>query len=82
MNGKGTRCSSGNAAAAACLLAIEGVSGETPWSGTRRTTRTQQKRIDTTVFVDVPANGSRQFIVKLPSPIVDAEDAATLAAID
>ena len=58
------------------LLAIEGVSGETPWSGTQRLPATQQKRIDATVFVDLPANGSRQFVVKLPSPLVpDGEGA-------
>ena len=51
------------------LLAVEGAGGETPWSGTQDYQQ-QQKRIDATVFVDLPANGSRQFVVKLPSPIV------------
>jgi hypothetical protein len=64
------------------LLAIEGTSGETPWSGTHDYQGGQQKRIDTTVFVDLPARGSRQFVVKLPSPIVDAGDVGTLIAVD
>ena len=50
------------------LLAIEGAGGETPWNGTEDYQRPPQKRIDTTVFVDLPARGSRQFVVKLPSP--------------
>ena len=42
----------------------------------------QQKRIDATVFVDLPANGTRQFVVKLPSPMVPDADVAALTAID
>jgi len=63
------------------LLAIEGASSETPWSGTQDY-QGQQKRLDTTVFVDLPANGSRQFVVKLPSPLVADDEADTLTAID
>lgn len=63
------------------LLAIEGASGETPWSGTQDY-QGQAKRIDTTVFVDLPANDSRQFVVKLPSPLVPDHEADTLTAID
>jgi hypothetical protein len=63
------------------LLAIQGVSGETPWSGTQDYQK-QEKRIDTTVFVDLPARSSRQFVVKLPSPLVPDDEAGTLTAID
>lgn len=63
------------------LMSVEGAGGAPAWSGTRDYQR-QQKRIDVTVFVDLPARGSRQFVVKLPSPIVDQEQAAVLTAID
>ncbi len=66
------------------LLAVEGGDGEPLWNGTRdyQSGPNRQKRVDATVFLDVPANGTRQFVVKLPSPMVDAEKAQTLAAID
>jgi hypothetical protein len=63
------------------LLTVEGVSGDPAWSGTRDYQR-QQKRLDITVFVDLSASGSRQFLVKLPSPVIDADEAAVLTAID
>ena len=65
------------------LLALEGVSGEMPWSGTSDFQRQRpQKRFDATVFMDVPAGGTRRFVVKLPSPLVPDESAEALAAID
>jgi hypothetical protein len=66
------------------LLSVEGGDGDPLWNGTRDYQRppNQQKRVDATVFLDVPANGTRQFVVKLPSPMVDAEKAQVLAAID
>ncbi len=66
------------------LLAVEGGDGEPLWNGTRdyQSGPNRQKRVDATVFFDVPANGTRQFVVKLPSPMVDAEKGQTLAAID
>ena len=68
----------------AVLVAIEGVGGEAPWSSTQDYQEKQEKqtRIDTTVFVDVPARGSRRFVVKLPSPLVPDDEMATLTAID
>ena len=51
------------------LLAVQGAGEEAPWSGTSDY-QSQQKRIDATVFVDLPARGTRQFVVKLPSPMV------------
>ncbi|MGH7447419.1 MAG: hypothetical protein ACRELT_07650, partial [Longimicrobiales bacterium] len=63
------------------LMSIEGAGDDPAWSGTRDYQR-EQKRIDATVVVDLPARGSRQFVVKLPSPIVDGEQAAALTAID
>jgi hypothetical protein len=65
------------------LLAVDGASGETPWSGTQDyQEKEKQKRIDTTVFVDVPARGSRRFVVKLPSPLVSSNETDALIAID
>ena len=45
------------------LLAIDGAGNEMPWSGTADYQQ-KQKRIDATVFVDLPAKGSRRFVVK------------------
>ena len=42
----------------------------------------QKRALDATVFVDLPAKGSRQFVVKLPSPLVPDDEMATLTAID
>jgi hypothetical protein len=64
----------------AVLLAVQGA-GETPWSG-GSDYQQKQKRLDITAFVDLPAHGSHQFVVKLPSPIVTDAAAATLAALD
>ena len=67
------------------LLAVQGA-GDPSWSGTSdyqsQQNQPQQKRIDATVFVDLPANGTRQFVVKLPSPMVTDADAAVLTSID
>ena len=66
------------------LLSVEGGDGDPQWNGTRdyQAGPNRQKRVDATVFLDVPANGTRQFVVKLPSPMVDGEKAEVLAAID
>jgi hypothetical protein len=63
------------------MLALEGEIGEMPWGGTADFQR-QQKRIDATVFMNLPAKGARTLVVKLPSPMIAAADAGTLAAID
>ena len=63
------------------LLTIEGVERDFEWHGTREFQR-KSKRIDATVFVDLPARGSREFVVKLPSAPVGTRDQATLSAID
>lgn len=65
------------------LLAVEGAGEELPWSGTvDYQGQNPQKRLDATAFVDLPANGTRRLVVKLPSPVVRSEDLATLAGID
>jgi hypothetical protein len=63
------------------VLGIEGAGPEVEWGGVHDTQR-DQKRLNATVFLDLPANGSREFIVKLPSPMVPPESAAAFQAID
>jgi hypothetical protein len=68
------------------LLAIQGLEGVPAWAGIRdyqeRDSQNQQKRLDVTVFVDLQRNSSREFVVKLPSPMIPPEKAGTFAAID
>ncbi|MPY86977.1 MAG: hypothetical protein GEU99_03555 [Luteitalea sp.] len=63
------------------LFSIEGVSGRPVWSSTHDYQQ-EQKRIDATLFLDLPARGARDFVVKLPSAVVTADEAAALTAID
>ena len=43
---------------------------------------TQDNRTTATVTLDLPAGGTRDFIVKLPSPVVPAADKAAFLAMD
>ena len=61
------------------LLSIERADGEPLWRGVADYQR-EMKRTDVTVWERLPARSSREFIVKLPSPV--APDSASLAAID
>lgn len=63
------------------LFVIEGADGEVVWSGVRDYQR-EQKRVNATVFVDLAPRGSREFVVKLPSPVVKEVEQAKLVAID
>lgn len=63
------------------LLEIEGVGSTVEWGGLHDYQR-EQKRLNATVFVDLPANGSRELVVKLPSPMVPDKDVAKFQAID
>ena len=63
------------------LFAVQGLDAELDWSGTRDYQR-EEKRVDATALLSLPANGSREFVVKLPSPMANPGDAAILAAID
>jgi hypothetical protein len=63
------------------VLDVQGADLKVEWSGVHDTQR-EEKRLNATVFVDLPAGGSREFVVKLPSPMVPAEDAVKLQAID
>ena len=64
------------------LLEVDGAGGEALWSGVRDYDNAGMRRLNITVPVEVPAQGSRDLIVKLPSPMLDAADSATLARID
>ncbi len=63
------------------LFTIEGAGDEIVWSGVRDYQR-EQKRVNATVFVDLAPRGSREFLVKLPSPAASEADQAKLVAID
>ena len=62
------------------LLTVQGAA-EVEWSGVRDYQK-EQKRLNATIFADLPAKGSREFVVKLPSPAVKAAAVDTLLAID
>lgn len=57
------------------VLGIQGVDNLTSWAGVADYQK-QEKRLNATVTVDLPAKGSREFIVKLPSPSLAPEDTA------
>jgi hypothetical protein len=64
------------------LLEVDRGDGEAVWSGVNDYDKGGMKRLNITVAVDVPAQGSRDLIVKLPSPALDNVGAAKLARID
>jgi hypothetical protein len=63
------------------VLGIEGAGAQPVWAGVRDY-QNKEKRLNVTLFIDLPANGSKEFVVKLPSPMVEPDDAAKFAGID
>lgn len=63
------------------MLAVSGLQNEFQWNGTADYQR-EMKRVNGTVFLNLGAKGTQEFIVKLPSPLVEPQDAAKLQAID
>jgi hypothetical protein len=63
------------------VLGIEGAGADVEWGGLHDTQR-EQKRLNATIFLDLPANGSREFVVKLPSPMVPPQDAGAFQSIN
>ena len=63
------------------LLSITGVGDGFEWNGVSDYQR-DMKRVNGTVFLNMPAKGTREFVVKLASPLIAPEDAAKLVAID
>ena len=64
------------------LLEVDGGDGVPVWSGVRDYDRSGMKRVNLTVPLEVPAQGSHELVVKLPSPMLDAAGAAALAKLD
>lgn len=69
------------------LLSIEGADSRVEWHPTLDYQRDEKRfdktiRLDATVFENLPANGSREFVVKLPSPLLEPDSAETLANLD
>ncbi len=64
------------------LLEVDGADAEVVWSGVRDYDKSGMRRVNITVPVDVPAQGTRDLIVKLPSPVLDASATARLGEID
>jgi hypothetical protein len=63
------------------LLSVRGADGVPAWSGVKDY-QDKMRRANVTVFLEVPANGSREIIVKLPSPVVSHDQVATLTGLD
>jgi hypothetical protein len=64
------------------LLEVNGADGAAVWSGVEDYEKTGMKRVNLTIPLDVPAQGAREVIVKLPSPVLDESGAVTLAKLD
>jgi hypothetical protein len=58
------------------LLSVEAPGAKIVWAGVEDAQG--MKRIDVTVPVELPAHGSREFFVTLPSPVVEPGDVRTL----
>jgi hypothetical protein len=63
------------------LLAVQGLTQPIEWSGIE-TDHKDEVRLEATVFLHLPARGSRGFIAKLPSPVVNPPEIDTLLRID
>ncbi len=63
------------------LFTIDGPFDDAQWSGVRDYQR-DQKRLDVFLTATLGPRGTREFIVKLPSPMADADSAAKLNALD
>ncbi len=63
------------------LFTIEGLDQDLEWNGTHDYQR-EEKRVNATAFLNLPPGGSQEFVVKLPSPMVNPGDRSTLEAID
>jgi hypothetical protein len=63
------------------LLAVRGAGASVAWAGTHESEQ-QMKRLDITFPVDLPAGGSREFFVTLPSPVVSGAARQSLLDLD
>jgi hypothetical protein len=70
-----------NAGQRSVLFSVRGVDDALAWGGVSDYQK-EMRRVNATVFLDLPAGGSREFIVKLPSPTVPQELIPVLLGID
>jgi hypothetical protein len=63
------------------LFTIQGSDHKVLWSGVKQH-KERQERVEATVFLSVAAHGSREFVIKLPSPMTEPCDLETLLHID
>ncbi|MGH7868561.1 MAG: hypothetical protein ACREP9_13280, partial [Candidatus Dormibacteraceae bacterium] len=63
------------------LFTIQGVGQNVEWSSVKEYGREEQ-RVEATVFLNLPPKGSREFVVKLPSPMTEPGDLETLLNIN
>lgn len=63
------------------LLAIDGADDSATWAGTHGQSQ-HMKRLDITFPVNLPAGGSREFFVTLPSPVIQRDARQALLALD
>jgi len=63
------------------LFCVQVIKGGLQWNGIRDYQQ-KQKRVTATLPLNLPANGSREFVVKLPSPMTGSQDQDTLISID
>ena len=63
------------------LFSIQGVEQDVAWSCVKED-RDEEQKVVATVLLDLPPNGAREFVVKLPSPVVEPHDLDTLLSMD
>ena len=63
------------------LLAIDSEGAKVAWDGVQEQGQTA-KRVDITLTVPLPANGSKEFIVTLPSPTIATDEGDALAKVN
>ncbi len=78
----GSRVVVSNSTFGQILLEVDGGDGDPVWAGVNDGEERGMHRVDLTLPLDVPAQGSRELIVKLPSPVAGEAAAGTLARLD
>jgi len=63
------------------LFSIQGASTPVEWSGLHER-RGRMKGVEATVFLDLPAKGSKSFVVKLVSPMLSSDHLSALLNLD
>lgn len=64
------------------LLEVDGGDGRAVWSGVQDYDDQKMRRVNLSIPLEIPADGYRELVVKLPSPMVDDAGAALLAQLD